>query len=118
YSENAARFRTKLEALHEGFRSGLAHCARREVIASHAAFGYLARRYGLTVISLMGVAPDSEPTPGQLAAVVRFARDKKVQYIFFETLVGPRLAGTIARENGGASVPLKPDRGGARHRER
>jgi len=114
YSENSARLRTKLEALHEAFRSGLAHCARREVIASHAAFGYLARRYGLTVISLMGVAPDSEPTPGQLAAVVRFARDKKVQYIFFETLLGPRLADTIAREIGARTLPFNPIEGVAR----
>jgi len=114
YSENAARFRSKLEALHEAFRSGLAQCARREVIASHAAFGYLARRYGLTVISLMGVAPDSEPTPGQMAAVVRFARDKKVQYIFFETLLGPRLADTIAREIGARTLPFNPIEGVAR----
>jgi len=114
YSENAARFRAKLEALHEAFRTGLAQCARREVIASHAAFGYLARRYGLTVISLMGVAPDSEPTPGQLAAVVRFARDKKVQYIFFETLLGPRLADTIAREIGARTLPFNPIEGVAR----
>ena len=114
YSENAARFHAKLEALHEAFRTGLAQCARREVITSHAAFGYLARRYGLTVISLMGVAPDSEPTPGQLAAVVRFARDKKVQYIFFETLVGPRLADTIAREIGARTLPFNPIEGVAR----
>jgi zinc transport system substrate-binding protein len=114
YGENAARFRAKLEALHEAFRVGLAQCARREIIASHAAFGYLARRYDLTVISLMGVAPDSEPTPGQLAAVVRFARDKKVQYIFFETLVGPRLADTIAREIGARTLPFNPIEGVAR----
>ena len=114
YNENAAKFRTRLEALHEAFRAGLAQCARREVIASHAAFGYLARRYGLTVISLMGVAPDSEPTPGQLAAVVRFARDKKVQYIFFETLVGPRLADTLAREIGARTLPFNPIEGVAR----
>jgi zinc transport system substrate-binding protein len=114
YTENAAKFRARLEALHEAFRSGLAQCARHEVIASHAAFGYLARRYGLTVISLMGVAPDSEPTPGQLAAVVRFARDKKVQYIFFETLVGPRLAETLAREIGARTLPFNPIEGVAR----
>ena len=111
YAENAGRFRAKLEALHEAFRAGLAHCARREVVASHAAFGYLARRYGLTLIPVMGLAPDSEPTPAELAAVVRFARDKKVKYIFFETLVGPRLAETLARELGARTLAFNPIEG-------
>ena len=114
YAENAARFRARLEALHEAYQAGLAHCSRREVVASHAAFGYLARRYGLTLIPVMGLAPDSEPTPAQLAAVVRFARDKKVKYIFFETLVGPRLAETLAREIGAGTLAFNPIEGVSR----
>jgi len=111
YAENAARFRARLEALHEAYRTGLAHCARREVVASHAAFGYLARRYGLTLVPVMGLAPDAEPTPAQLASIVRFARDKKVKYIFFETLVGPRLAETLAREIGAQTLAFNPIEG-------
>ncbi len=111
YAENAARFRARLQALHEAYQAGLAHCARREIVASHAAFGYLARRYGLTLVPVMGLSPDSEPTPAQLAAVVRFAREKKVKYIFFETLVGPRLADTLAREIGAGTLAFNPIEG-------
>ena len=32
----------RLERLDEEFRDGLAHCERREIVTSHAAFGYLA----------------------------------------------------------------------------
>jgi len=103
--------RARLEALHEAYRTGLAHCARREVVASHAAFGYLARRYGLTLVPVMGLAPDAEPTPAQLASIVRFAREKKVKYIFFETLVNPRLAETLAREVGAQTLVFNPIEG-------
>src|SRR5262249_15939243 len=100
YAPTARRFIAELEALHEKFRTGLEHCAGREIVTSHAAFAYLARRYHLTLMSVMGVVPESEPTPAQLASVVRFARDKKVKYIFVETLVSPGLALTLAREVG------------------
>src|SRR3989304_5528288 len=70
---------------------------RREIVVSHAAFGYLAARYRLSMVPVMGLAPESEPSPAQLASIVRFARQKKVKYIFFETLVSPRLAETLAR---------------------
>jgi zinc transport system substrate-binding protein len=111
YAENARGFTAKLQALHEAFRAGLEDCARTEIVTSHAAFGYLARRYGLTVVPVMGLAPESEPTPAQLASIVRFAREKKVKYIFFETLVGPKLAETLAREVGAQILVFNPVEG-------
>jgi zinc transport system substrate-binding protein len=111
YAENARGFVAKLQALHEAFQAGLKDCARREVVTSHAAFSYLARRYGLTVVPVMGLAPESEPTPAQLASIVRFAREKKVKYIFFETLVNPRLAETLAHEVGARTLVFNPIEG-------
>ena len=111
YAENALEFVAKLQALHEAFQAGLKACARREVVTSHAAFSYLARRYGLTVVPVMGLAPESEPSPAQLASIVRFAREKKVKYIFFETLVNPRLAETLAREVGAQTLVFNPIEG-------
>ncbi len=111
YAENAGVFAAKLQALHEAFRAGLKDCAGREIVTSHAAFAYLARRYGLVVVPVMGLAPESEPTPAQLASIVRFAREKKVKYIFFETLVGSRLAETLAREVGAQTLVFDPIEG-------
>jgi zinc transport system substrate-binding protein len=108
YDDNARAFTARLQALHEAFRTGLGHCARREVVTSHAAFAYLGRRYGLTVVPVTGVSPESEPPPARLAAIVRFAREKKVKYIFSETLVGSRLAEALARETGAQTLVLNP----------
>jgi zinc transport system substrate-binding protein len=111
YAENARRFAAELQTLHERFRAGLEHCARREVVASHAAFAYLAKRYALTIIPVMGLTPEAEPTPARLASIVRFARDRKVKYIFTEPLVSPRVAETLAREIGAQTLVFNPIEG-------
>jgi zinc transport system substrate-binding protein len=59
----------------------------------------------------MGLSPDSEPSPAQLAQIVRFARRHKVEFIFFETLVSPKLAETLAREVGAETLVLDPIEG-------
>ena len=111
YTENAGRFVAELQALHEKFKAELEHCARREVVASHAAFAYLAKRYALTLIPVMGLTPEAEPTPARLASIVRFARDRKVKYIFTETLASPALAETLAREIGAQTLVFNPIEG-------
>jgi zinc transport system substrate-binding protein len=111
YTENARALTAKLRALHEAFETGLRLCARREVVTSHAAWAYLAKRYGLTVVPVMGAALESEPSPAQLASIVRFAREKHVKYIFFETLASPKLAETLAREVGAQTLVFNPVEG-------
>lgn len=111
YAEHARAFSARLQTLHRAFETGLARCARRDLVVSHAAFRYLARRYRLSVVPVMGLAPEAEPSPAQLAAIVRFARERKVKYIFFETLVSPRLAETLAREVGAQTLVLNPIEG-------
>jgi zinc transport system substrate-binding protein len=111
YAENAKAFVARLDALDREFTAGLADCARREVVTSHAAFAYLARRYRLTQVPVMGLSPEAEPSPADLAAIVRTARRLKVTHVFYETLVSPRLAETLSRELGATPLPLNPIEG-------
>ena len=97
-----------LVRLDADFRRGLADCRRREFVTSHAAFGHLARRYGLEQIPIAGLAPEAEPSPPELRAVVERVRDTGATTVFFETLVSPRLAETVARETGAATAVLDP----------
>ena len=77
----------------------------------HAAFGYLSTTYGLNQVPISGLSPDSEPSPKQLADVADFVKKNKVQYIFFESLVSPKLSETIARETGTKTMVLDPIEG-------
>jgi zinc transport system substrate-binding protein len=111
YAAQAKAFAARLDTLDARFATGLRDCARREVVVSHAAFGYLTRRYGLEQVPVMGLAPESEPSPAALAAIVRLARQRKVTAVFFETLVNRRLADTLAREIGAQTLLLNPIEG-------
>lgn len=108
YTAHATAYKARLDGLDADFRKGLSTCARRDIITSHAAFGYLARRYGLNQVAISGLSPDTEPSPRQLAEISRFARAHQVHTIFFETLVSPRLAQTIASETGANTLVLNP----------
>lgn len=110
-SDEAAALLTKLETLDREFEQGLADCSRRELVTTHAAFGYLARRYDLEQIPLSGLSPETEPTPQALEKIVKDVRDSKATTIFFETLISPRLAETVARETGAKTAVLDPIEG-------
>ncbi|HEV3350019.1 MAG TPA: zinc ABC transporter substrate-binding protein [Methylomirabilota bacterium] len=114
YRANAAKLAARLDALDQAFAAGLRDCARLELVTSHAAFAYLARRYGLIQLPVMGIAPEAEPNPADLAAIVRTARERHVTHVFFEPLVSPRLAQTLAREIGATTLPLDPIEGVSR----
>ena len=104
----ARALRAELEALDGEFRAGLADCARRQIVTSHNAFGYLAAAYGLEQVAVTGLTPDQEPRPGRLADVATYARGHGVTTIFFEELVGPDVAESLAAEVGVRAVALSP----------
>ncbi|MFA6376866.1 MAG: metal ABC transporter substrate-binding protein, partial [Candidatus Paceibacterota bacterium] len=57
YENNAAKLKSELAALDEEYRQGFADCAKKEIVTSHSAFGYLAARYGLKQVSVAGLSP-------------------------------------------------------------
>jgi len=98
-------------ALDRDYRVGLAHCARRDFVTSHAAFGYLAARYHLRQVPITGIDPESEPSPKHLASLIALVRREHVSTVFFERLVSPRLAETVARDAGARTAVLDPIEG-------
>ncbi|AXI77488.1 metal ABC transporter substrate-binding protein [Peterkaempfera bronchialis] len=98
YRKNAEALVTRLTALDQEFRTGLEPYKGKEFITSHAAFGYLADRYGITQIAINGVDPESEPSPARLADIQKQAKAHGVSTIFFETLTNPKLATTLAHD--------------------
>lgn len=111
YRNRAADLKGKLDALDSEYKTGLATCQRKEFVTSHAAFGYLAERYGLHEIAVNGVNPKSEPAPGRIAELQNLVKDKGVTTIFFETLASPKTAETLARDTGVSTGVLDPIEG-------
>ena len=111
YTANAAALRTELETLDDEFRTGLATCATRDIVTSHSAFGYLAEAFDLHQVGISGLAPDEEPAPSALTDATAFVREHGVSTIYFETLVSPAVAETVARETGAQTRQLDPIEG-------
>ncbi len=108
YRARAADLRARLEALDAEFRAGLSGCAGTDLVTSHTAFGYLAERYGMQQVGITGLTPDAEPSPQDLAKVAAHVRANDVHTIYYETLVSPDVADTVARETGAATAVLDP----------
>ena len=106
---SAARvFVARLHGLDRDYRSGLARCERRDLVTSHAAFGYLAARYGLRQVPITGLSPEAEPSPRRLERGVAEVRATGATTVFAETLASRRIAETVARETGARVAVLDP----------
>ena len=108
FAANTAALRARLEKLDDEYRRGLADCAHLDLVTAHRSFGYLADRYGLNQIGIVGLSPDQEPSAAQLARVADFVRDRDVQVIFYEATVDPGVAQTVADETGATTDVLNP----------
>jgi ABC-type metal ion transport system, periplasmic component/surface adhesin len=111
YASNSEAYRRELGLLDDEFGKRLATCQRRVIVTAHAAFGYLARRYGITQEPIAGFSPESEPDPKRLAELAELVRSTGTTTIFTETLVSPRVAETLAREAGVTTAVLNPIEG-------
>lgn len=113
--DNAARYRanaedlaTELDALDRAFDEGLADCTSTDLVTSHESFGYLADRYDLAQIGIAGLSPDQEPSGADMGRITRFVEDNDVRTIYFEPLVSPEIAATVAEEAGVGTSVLDP----------
>ncbi|MEU6404663.1 metal ABC transporter substrate-binding protein [Streptomyces sp. NPDC046985] len=108
YRKNTAALVKQLDALDARFKQGLAHTRTKVFITTHAAFGYLAERYGLTEEAVNGLDPESEPSAARVKDLERMARADGVTTVFYETLVSDKTAKTIARDAGLKTDVLDP----------
>jgi zinc transport system substrate-binding protein len=111
YQANVTRLEGQLTDLDARFRAGLTSCDRAEFITTHAAFGYLAERYGLSQIGISGLSPDNEASPARIADIQHEAAAHGITTIFFETLVSPAVAEAVASDLGLVTDVLDPIEG-------
>lgn len=111
YKNNTASYKNKLATLNQHYVDGLQGKTTDEIITSHAAFGYMAKRYGFKQTAIMGLSPESEPTPDKMAAIIEHVRDRQIKFVFFETLVNPKLSEVIATDTGAQTLVFNPIEG-------
>mgnify|MGYP002754335378 FL=1 len=108
YKTNLETLTSTLDGLDSSYQGGFSQCERKTFITSHAAFGYLADRYGLTQTSISGIDPEQEPSAADIAAAKKAVEDTGSTTIFTEELVSPETAQAVAAETGAQTRVLSP----------
>lgn len=111
YETNYTKYAADLDTLDKEFKDTLSPLPNKDVIVAHQAFGYLCAAYGLNQVPIEGLSPDSEPDPARVADIIEFAKKHNVTVIFFEELVSPKVAQTIADSIGAKTQVLNPIEG-------
>ncbi|TCN34219.1 zinc transport system substrate-binding protein [Kribbella orskensis] len=111
YKQRATTLLGEVTKLDTEYKTGLADCKLKTFVTSHEAFAYLAKRYGLTMVGIAGFTPDAEPTPSRIKEVQDIVREQKVTTIFYEELVSPKVAESIARDVHVKTAVLSPIEG-------
>ena len=70
-SKNFAALQTKFTDLDDGFKAAVANAKTKEILVSHAAYGYWEQRYGLKQIPIAGISASDEPSQKQLADITK-----------------------------------------------
>lgn len=106
--DEARKLASRLRALDQDYREGLAECERRELVTTHGAFGHLAGRYELEALPITGLSPEGEPSPQDLESAIDLVESRGVTTVFTEPLLSPEVGETVAREAGATTAVLDP----------
>lgn len=109
YKKNADEYKEKIIALDDKYRTTLSICKNKDIIYSgHYAFGYMAEKYNLNYKSAYGLSPNQEPKALDLIQIIEKIKKDKVDYIFSEELMSPKLSDMLNKETGTNFLILNP----------
>ena len=106
FETNYEQLSAQLAELDENFKKMADEVPNDTFFVSHAAFGYIADRYGLKQMSVAGLNSQNEPSQKQLAELVKQAKEQDIQYVLFEQNVSSKLTEVVQKEIGAQSLTL------------
>jgi zinc/manganese transport system substrate-binding protein len=107
FERNFRSYMTELHALD----AGIARCieavpaARRKLVTDHDAFGYFANHYGIEVVGAVipSQTTQAQPSAKDLSALAKLIERERVEAIFPESSLSPKVAETIADQTGASA---------------
>jgi zinc transport system substrate-binding protein len=106
FQKNFEQLKEDLVDLDNKFKEMASSSPSKTFFVSHAAFGYIAKSYGLEQVAIAGLNSQSEPSQKQLAKIVKDAKDQDVHYVLFEQNVSSKLTDVVRKEIGAESLML------------
>lgn len=115
YRENADKYVKLLEQQREKMHQQLDGFKNKDIVTFHEAFPYFAKEFGLNIVSVVEREPGTEPSAGELAALIDKIRATKVKVLFAEPQYSQKSAESIAKETGAKVYMLDPVATGERN---
>ena len=108
YEKNFQVASQECDKLDAEYRAALSPYEGKHIVVAHEAYGYLCHAYGLEQIGIEGVSADQEPDAARMREIIDMAKEYDIKCFFFEELVDPKVAKTIADEAGCQTAALSP----------
>jgi ABC-type Zn uptake system ZnuABC Zn-binding protein ZnuA/ABC-type Mn2+/Zn2+ transport system permease subunit len=106
FRRNAAAYAAKVAGVDRAVERCIAAvpAAQRKLVTDHDAFGWFARRYGITVVGAVIPARTTaaQASAGDLASLSRTIRRERVRTVFPESSISAKVARALARQTGAA----------------
>lgn len=106
FAERLSTFKDEANALDAELKAAVENGSKSELLVTHAAYGYLAERYGFDQLPIAGLTPSEEPSQQALKWIIEEARLHDLNYIAFEDTVTPKVAEVVKQEIGAESVTI------------
>jgi zinc transport system substrate-binding protein len=108
YQNNADKLLSDLDDLKSEYDEVFSDPTHKTIIyGGHFAFGYLAHRYGLEILSpYTGFSPNAEPTPQAIIELIDRMSELNIKTIYYQELIDPKTARVIAEQTGATMVLL------------
>lgn len=106
FEKNFQQVKAQLEDLDKSFTDVVSNGEKREILVSHAAYGYWEDRYGIEQISVLGLSPTEEPSQKELQTIIETAKEHEIKYIIFEANVSNNITDIVQSEIGAEALTL------------
>ena len=102
YQANGTKYEAELKDLDSWARREVATipAAKRKVITSHDAFGYLGAAYSIEFRAPVGFSTESEASAGDIAKLIDQIKREHIKAVFIENATDPRLVQQVAKAAG------------------
>jgi len=106
FEKNFLSLKKDLEELDQQFQTAIKAATKKEILVSHAAYGYWEQRYGIKQLGVSGLSPTNEPSQKELTNIIKTAREYDIQYVIFEQNIAPKIAEIVRNEIGAEALYL------------
>lgn len=108
YRKNLTQITKRLDDLDNSFKQLASGSQTKDIVTSHAFFGYVARRYGFNQVAITGLSPQEEPSMKKMTELINFCKSNNIKYIFTEPGENLKLVQALSQDTGAEILELNP----------